>query len=145
MMGELIYYFQTMGLSRPHVGHRCYEPASALAGYDTTRPFSFILFSPVPNETIVEYLNLFTKYQEFATYRGSTGEVVVVQGGAKYKQFIAQYDPTKHYIIIISKQTLDAGAKPPPSVAPCDEAGEATCDDDVDRLMERLDHLLATI
>jgi len=152
MMGELIYYFQTMGRTRPHVGHRCYEPVSALDGYDTKRPFSFIIFSPVPNETIAEYRSLFTQYQEFAAYQGSKGEVVVMQGGASYAQFIAQYNPEKQYIIIISKQTLDSGAKSTAVDTPsdaydasCAAAEATTCDDDVDRLMERLDHLLATI
>ena len=126
MMGELINYFNIMG--RENKGYRCYEPVSALNGYDITKPFSFIIFSPVPNETITEYKNLFTKHKEFNHYI-----VKVVQGGDEYHKFIESYNPINNYIIIISKQTLDSDFK------------SVNDDENVDKSMKRLQELLTTI
>jgi len=126
MMGELINYFNIMG--RGNVGYRCYEPVEILKGYDITKPFSFIIFSPVPNETIKEYTNLFRNYKEFQHYN-----VIQIQGGDKYRKFIDKYDPIKHYIIIISKQTLDSDYK------------MVKKDEQLDKSMIRLQELLTTI
>jgi len=104
MMGELINYFNIMG-EKKNMNYRCYEPVPVLPGYKT-KPFSFIIFSPVPNETITEYTKLFKSYKEFIHY-----DVRVIQGRTNYQKFIAEYDPLKPYIIIISKQTLDVVKK----------------------------------
>lgn len=125
MMGELINYFNIMDQNK---GYRCYEPVSALNGYDKDKPFSFIIFSPVPNETITEYKNLFTKHKEFKDYK-----VEVVQGGDKYHKFIEEYDANKKYIIIISKQTLDSDFQ------------SIKKDEQIDKSMKRLQELLTTI
>jgi hypothetical protein len=104
MMGELINYFNIMG--KQNKNYRCYEPVPVLPGYDKTKPFSFIIFSPVPNETITEYRNLFSSYKEFKHYT-----VVVLQGSVNFNRFIEEYNPQLPYIIIISKQTLDVVKK----------------------------------
>ena len=145
MMGELVNYFNIMG--RGEIGYRCYEPVEILPGYDTHKPFSFIIFSPVPNETIEEYKKLFKSYKEFIHY-----DVRVIQGRDNYQKFIAEYDPSKRYIIIISKQTLDVDIKKLQPIAQeleqlqseqiSDEELELEKQKEVDEMIHRLGQLL---
>ena len=130
MMGELVNYFNIMG--RGEIGYRCYEPVGILPGYDIRKPFSFIIFSPVPNETIEEYKKLFKSYKEFIHY-----EVCVIQGRDNYQKFIAEYDPLKPYITIISKQTLDVDIKKLQPIAPEQEHEQEQEISDVELELEK--------
>jgi len=114
MMGELINYLNVMGLENPN---RClgglsndkYNQSKKITRFssqDENYPWTFVIFSPVPNETVPQYQDMFKKYIEFEKYRNT---VELIQGSTSLKDFVERYDNKKPYIIIISKATLHSG------------------------------------
>jgi hypothetical protein len=100
IMGELINYINTHSIL---FKNRCYRNNTDLViSKYSDRPLIFIIFSPVPNETIEQYIDMFTKYIEFDQFH-----INRLQGSRSIENFITNYVAGRNEIIIISKQSVD--------------------------------------
>lgn len=102
IMGEFINFLNTANTIEKD-WKRCYDGQKKIPLLDKPRdyPWTFIVFSPVINETKKQYIDeLFKKYLEFDEFKTHD-----LQGKDSVLEFIDTYSPKKQ-ILIISKQTV---------------------------------------
>ena len=97
------------------------------------KKLKFLMMTPVPNETFVEYQSIFNNYIEFEGI-----EVITYVDGVNLKQICSNKD--KHCVIIISKQKLGwkAGSKAEKLLENSDENENENVDDDNDENIKNI-------